>query len=77
MWSLPDDRSGFGRTGRRSGRPLQIAKVNVDEQQELAAKNNVRSLPTLLFFKGGEVKDTVIGAGTPKAGLLQKLEALE
>ncbi len=58
------------------GDRFKIAKVNVDEHQELAAKHGVRSLPTLLFFKGGEVKDTVVGAGTPKAGLLQKLEAL-
>ncbi len=59
------------------GDRFKIAKVNVDEHQDLAAKHSVRSLPTLLFFKGGEVKDTVVGAGTPKAGLLQKLEALE
>tara|TARA_R110002096_G_scaffold200639_11_gene384733 strand:- start:26732 stop:27058 length:327 start_codon:yes stop_codon:yes gene_type:complete len=58
------------------GDKFKIAKVNVDEHQDLAAKFGVRSLPTLLFFKGGEVKDTVVGAGTPKAGLLQKLEAL-
>jgi len=54
----------------------KIGKVNVDDHRDLAAKHGVQSLPTLLFFQGGEVKDTVIGAGTPKAALKQKLEAL-
>ncbi|MEO0446341.1 MAG: thioredoxin [Verrucomicrobiota bacterium] len=54
----------------------KVGKVDIDTNQELAAKFQVRSIPTLLFFKGGEVKDTVVGATTPKAGLLGKLEAL-
>ncbi len=54
----------------------KIAKVNVDENPALAQRFNVRSIPLLLFFKNGEVKDQVIGAGTPKQGLVQKLEAL-
>lgn len=55
---------------------FKIGKVNVDEHRNLAAQYGVQSLPTLLFFKGGQVKDTVIGAGTPKAAIRQKLEAL-
>lgn len=54
----------------------KIVKVNVDENRALAGKFGVTSIPMLLFFKDGEVKDTVVGAGTPKEALQQKLEAL-
>ena len=54
----------------------KIVKVNVDENRALAGKYGVTSIPMLLFFKDGEVKDTVVGAGTPKEALQQKLEAL-
>ncbi len=57
------------------GDAIKIAKVNVDENQALAARFNVRSIPMLLFFKGGEVKDQVIGVAA-KAQLSQKLDAL-
>ena len=39
-----------------------IAKVNTDEEQELAIRYGIRSIPTLLFFKDGEVVDYMIGA---------------
>jgi thioredoxin 1 len=55
---------------------FKIAKVNVDDHRTLAAQFNVQSLPTLLIFKGGQVRDTIIGAGTPKAALKKKLETL-
>lgn len=55
---------------------FKVAKVNVDDHRSLAAQFGVQSLPTLLIFKDGQVRDTVIGAGTPKAVLRQKLEAL-
>ena len=38
-----------------------VGKVNVDEEQELAAKFNVMSIPTMLVFKGGEVVNQGIG----------------
>jgi thioredoxin 1 len=53
----------------------KIAKVNVDENQELARRFKVQSIPLLLFFKGGEVKDQLLGAANKKT-LLTKLEAL-
>ncbi|NKB25657.1 MAG: thioredoxin [Kiritimatiellae bacterium] len=53
---------------------LKIAKVNVDEDPELANTFNVRSIPTLLLFKDGEVKEQMVGA-TSKAALSEKLEA--
>jgi thioredoxin 1 len=40
----------------------KIGKVNVDEQQALAAQYRVSSIPTLLFFKKGEVADQIVGA---------------
>lgn len=40
----------------------RIGKVNVDESQALAAQFNVRSIPTLLFFKEGQVVEQVVGA---------------
>jgi len=51
---------------------LKVAKVNVDEAQELAAKFNVMSIPTLLVFKGGEPVAQMVGAMS-KDSLLQKL----
>jgi thioredoxin 1 len=58
------------------GTTAKIGKVNVDHNQALAAKYGVRSIPLLLFFKGGEIKDQVVGAGTPKDALVKKLQAL-
>jgi thioredoxin 1 len=41
---------------------LSIAKINVDENQALAARFHVRGIPTLMLFKHGEVVATKIGA---------------
>jgi thioredoxin 1 len=54
----------------------KIVKVNVDEARGLAGQYGVTSIPLLLFFKGGQVKDQVVGAGTPKDTLKAKLMAL-
>jgi thioredoxin 1 len=59
----------------RTGR-AKVGKVNIDENQQLAVRFRVSSIPMLLFLKGGEVHDQVVGAGTSKAGLLAKLDAL-
>lgn len=48
---------------------VKIAKVNVDENQELAVQFGVRSIPMLLMFKDGEIADQMIGAA-PKARLM-------
>jgi thioredoxin 1 len=54
----------------------KVGKVNVDEARELAVKYNVRSIPLLLFFKNGEVKDQIVGASMTKDQLKAKLQAL-
>ena len=60
---------------RESGGRVSVAKVNVDEQPGLAARYGIRSIPTILFVKGGKVMDQVIGA-VPKAQLKKKLDAI-
>ena len=54
----------------------KVGKVNVDEARDLAVKYNVRSIPLLLFFKNGEVKDQIVGASVTKDQLKAKLQAL-
>jgi thioredoxin 1 len=52
-----------------------IAKCNVDDYGEVANQFGIRSIPTILFFKNGELVDRVVGA-VPKAALKQKLDGL-
>ena len=54
----------------------KIGKVNVDDARDLAVKYNVKSIPLLLFFKNGEVKDQIVGANVTKDQLKEKLMAL-
>lgn len=51
----------------------KVGKVNVDEARDLAVRYNVRSIPLLLFFKDGEVKDQIVGASVTKEQLKAKL----
>jgi thioredoxin 1 len=53
----------------------KIGKVNVDENPNLAAQFNVRSIPMLVFFKDGEAKEVVVGVQS-KDALAKKLEAI-
>ena len=52
-----------------------IGKVDVDSNSGISSQFNVRSIPTILFIKNGEVVDKSVGA-VPKATLVAKLEAL-
>lgn len=52
-----------------------VGKLNVDSNQAIAIKYGVRNIPTILYFKGGEVVDKVVGA-VPKSKLEEKLAAL-
>jgi thioredoxin len=53
---------------------VRVAKLNIDENPMTAARYNVQSIPTLLVFQNGEVKDRIIGA-SPKAEILRRLQA--
>lgn len=53
---------------------VKVAKVNVDEESALAQRYNVQSLPTLLYFNGGQVVGQTIGA-TSKKNILGKLNS--
>ncbi|MEX1099101.1 MAG: thioredoxin domain-containing protein [Bacteriovoracaceae bacterium] len=52
-----------------------MVKVNVDEAGELAQQYGIRGIPTLIFFKGGEVKSTLVG-NQPKAEILKNINDL-
>lgn len=52
-----------------------ICKVNTDEEEALGAEFGIRSIPTILFMKNGEIVDQIIGA-TTKSVLSDKLKAL-
>ena len=52
-----------------------VGKVNVDDQQEISAKYGIRNIPTILFFKGGEIVDKNVGVA-PKSDLANKIDAL-
>jgi len=53
---------------------VKVGKLDVDENQQTAIKYGVRSIPTLLIFKDGKVKDTIIGA-VPKMQIVQRLNS--
>jgi thioredoxin 1 len=55
------------------GEALKVVKLNIDENQETAVKFNVMSIPTLMVFRHGELKKTVIGA-YPKRKIEEELE---
>ena len=52
-----------------------IAKVNTDEEQDLAIKFGIRSIPSILFFKDGQVVDQMVGAASKQA-FAEKIDAL-
>src|SRR4030088_2390467 len=54
---------------------VKVAKVNVDENQSLSFKYNIRAIPSLLFFKNGQLRDQVTGM-TSKKDLLGRIDAL-
>jgi thioredoxin 1 len=58
----------------RSHGRVTLMKVNIDENPGLATRYGVRSIPTILFVKGGTVVDRVVGA-VPKAALQARVDA--
>lgn len=57
------------------GEKVRVVKVNVDQAGELAQQYGIRGIPTLIFFKNGEVKSTLVG-NQPKAEILKNLNDL-
>ena len=60
---------------REKAGSVKVAKVNVDENQSLSFKYNIRAIPALLFFKNGQLRDQVTGVASKK-DLLNRIEAL-
>ena len=52
-----------------------VGKVNVDDQQEISSKYGIRNIPTILFFKDGEIVDKNVVVA-PKSDLANKIDAL-
>ena len=53
---------------------VKIVKVNVDEEQQLAQQYGIYNIPTLLFFKEGQVREQVVGTAAKKV-LVEKINA--
>lgn len=58
--------------GKYRDRGLRVAKLDVDENPKTSSRFNIRSIPSILFFKNGQLVDTVIGA-VPRAHLERKI----
>lgn len=54
---------------------VAIGKYNVDEENDLSAEYGIRNIPTILFFKGGQLVDKQVGAA-PKAAIQAKVDAI-
>ncbi len=54
---------------------VKVVKCNVDECEEISVNYGIRNIPTLLFFKGGEVVDKLVG-NVPKGEITARLDAL-
>ena len=54
---------------------IKVAKMDVDKNRQTPAKFGIRNIPTLIFFKNGEVAQTIIGA-QPKGNLEEELKKL-
>jgi thioredoxin 1 len=60
--------------GEQAGR-AKVAKVNIDQNPELAARYGIQAIPTLLYFAGGTVRKQTVGV-TSKKTIVSTLEAL-
>ena len=54
---------------------LNVGKCDVEENEELAVEFGIRNIPTILFFKNGQVDDKLVGA-QPKAKIEEKFQSL-
>ncbi len=60
---------------KENGDRFRVAKVNIDDEPALMQRFQVRGVPSLLFFKGGELRDQIVGVAAKKA-IVDKLETL-
>lgn len=60
---------------KENGERFRVAKVNIDDDPALMQRYNIRGVPALLFFQGGELRDQIVGVAAKKA-IVDKLEAL-
>jgi thioredoxin 1 len=60
---------------REKSGSVKVGKVNIDQNQSLSDRYNIRAIPSLLIFKNGQLRDQITGM-TSKKNLLDKLAAL-
>jgi thioredoxin len=60
--------------GEYAGR-LKVLKLNTDDNQEIASRYQIMGIPTLLFFKGGDLVDKVVGV-VPKRQIKERVDAI-
>ncbi len=60
---------------KESDARFRIAKVNIDDDPALQQRFNVRGVPSLLFFKAGQLREQIVGVASKKA-IVEQLEAL-
>lgn len=69
VWSLPDDAPILEEVATNVGDKARVIKIDIDKNQQLSSVYNVRSVPTLMIFKDGELKWRV--SGVQQAAVLE------
>ena len=64
VWSMQSIDSILNEIAAEHGDKVNVYKVNVDEDTELAQEHGVQSIPTILVYKGGKLSDTLVGLKT-------------
>jgi thioredoxin 1 len=75
VWPMPDGRPYSKKIGQDYDGRVVVTKLDVDSNPEVSGKFGIRNIPTILFFKNGQIVDKQVGA-VPKNVLVSKLEAI-